>query len=235
MAVLPKAGRELHVTVDRDGQRIDLRVVPDRRVEVRDRIARRRARPAAAGARTSSPAVRPSGADSASGDVLLAMDGEPGLDRATIIKHIEEPRADADRRSTSSATASRWTSRSSPRHPAGSSKIGVSICSVEMRRVDPTSLEAFKLSLKQNWDSTVLIGKTLVGLFTRDTPVQSAHGAGRDRRALGQRRADRLDLRLRADGDDQPQPRPAEPAARAGARRRPDRDPRASKASSAAT
>ena len=33
-----------------------------------------------------------------------------------------------------------------------------------------------KLSAKQNWDSTVLIGKTLVGLITRDTPVRQLMG-----------------------------------------------------------
>ena len=32
------------------------------------------------------------------------------------------------------------------------------------------------MSLQQNWDNTVLIGKTLRGLFTRDTPVRQLMG-----------------------------------------------------------
>ena len=46
--------------------------------------------------------------------------------------------------------------------------VGMKIFGAETRHVDPNLVEAFKLSLRQNWDSTVLIGETLVGLFKRD-------------------------------------------------------------------
>ena len=48
-----------------------------------------------------------------------------------------------------------------------------------MRRIDPTIFEAFRLSVKQNWETRVLIGKTLRGLFTRETPVSQLMGPSR--------------------------------------------------------
>ena len=36
--------------------------------------------------------------------------------------------------------------------------------------------EAVKLSVQQNWETTLLIGKTLGGLLTRDTPVRQLMG-----------------------------------------------------------
>ena len=45
-----------------------------------------------------------------------------------------------------------------------------------MRTVEPGPLEAFKLSVEQNWDWTRLIVKTLGGLFTRETSVKQLMG-----------------------------------------------------------
>ena len=47
---------------------------------------------------------------------------------------------------------------------------------MEVKRVDPTITEAFSLSLKQNWDATKAIGRTLRDLFTGDTPVKQLMG-----------------------------------------------------------
>ncbi len=42
--------------------------------------------------------------------------------------------------------------------------------------MDPTLLQAFSLSAKQNWDMTKEIGRTLGGLFTRETSVKQFMG-----------------------------------------------------------
>jgi regulator of sigma E protease len=55
-------------------------------------------------------------------------------------------------------------------------KIGATISPVEVKRVDPTFTQAFGLSLQQNWDATVQIGRTLRDLFTGDTPVKQLMG-----------------------------------------------------------
>ena len=54
--------------------------------------------------------------------------------------------------------------------------VGMKIFAAETRHVDPNLVEAFKLSLRQNWDSTVQIGETVVGLFKRDVPMKQLMG-----------------------------------------------------------
>ena len=69
------------------------------------------------------------------------------------------------------------------------------------------------MSAQQNWENTVLIGRTLRGLFTRETPVRQLMGPVGDRRDVGHRGRARLAAALQPDGDDQPEPRAAEPDA----------------------
>ena len=74
-----------------------------------------------------------------------------------------------------------------PRGPQGAALIGVGISQYEVRRIDPSVVEAVKLSVQQNWETTRLIGKTLGGLaHARDTGA-SVDGTGRHRSALRQR------------------------------------------------
>jgi regulator of sigma E protease len=63
-----------------------------------------------------------------------------------------------------------------PRPEGDIGKVGASIRSAEYRYADPGPLEAVKLSAIQNWEWTKLIGKTLKGLFTRDTPMNQLVG-----------------------------------------------------------
>ena len=60
--------------------------------------------------------------------------------------------------------------------PDRSGVIGVTLSPFEVKRVDPTVLQAFALSAQQNWDSTKAIGRTLSGLLKRELPVKQLMG-----------------------------------------------------------
>jgi regulator of sigma E protease len=174
LAVLPKAGRELKVVVDRSGQTIELRVVPssESKYEI--------------GSLGVSPVLRPQIREVYKGtpadrggllraDVLLTQDGKPVIDRQAVMKYIEShgPNPlifgiERDGRPMEVTVV--------PEGQAGSSKIGMQIYPYEVRRVDPNLIEAFKLSVKQNWASTVIIAETVKGLFKRDIPMRQLMG-----------------------------------------------------------
>jgi regulator of sigma E protease len=54
--------------------------------------------------------------------------------------------------------------------------IGSQIRQLETRTINPTALEAIKLSFEKNWEWTRLIVETLAGLFTRETSVKQLMG-----------------------------------------------------------
>jgi regulator of sigma E protease len=171
--VVPRAGRELVVGVDRGGQRMDVRVTPSSvgRYELGEIGV-------AAVIRPQILEVTPGPARNAglqSGDVLVALNGTRGLTQEKVIETI---RGHADRPLT--VTIER-TGREQdvsvvPEGPDGAALIGVKISEFEVRRIDPTVLQATQMSLEQNWANAVLIGRTLRGLFTRDTPMRQLMG-----------------------------------------------------------
>src|SRR5690606_21329403 len=63
-----------------------------------------------------------------------------------------------------------------PEEVDGVGRIGAFIRVYEARRVDPGFVDAFSMSLERNWESTVLIGRTVRGLFTTETPVRQLMG-----------------------------------------------------------
>ena len=86
------------------------------------------------------------------------------------------------------------------------------IAGTQLRNVQPAFVEALKLSADRNWEWTRLIVKTLIGLFTRETSVKQLMGPVAIA-AFGRRRRTGVDPALRPHGDDQPEPRAAEPHA----------------------
>ena len=174
LAVLPKAGRELSIVIDRGGARQEIKVVPaaKSKYEYGSLGVGPVLRPQIFEVHPGTPADR---AGFQRGDVLLVVDGKAGLDREEIIKVIEAkgpiPLIFTIERNGESRDVTVV-----PDGAAGSSKVGMRIYPWETRRIDPTIFEAFRLSLKQNWESTVMIGETIAGLFKREVPMRQLMG-----------------------------------------------------------
>ena len=172
MLVLPKANREITVTVERGGQLIDARLTPDSvsKYEM--------------GSIGVGPAVRPmittltpGGAAERSGlrsrDVVVSVDGEPVNDQL-LVERIKA----AGGRTLQFAVlrdGQELTIPVTPEGEAGKSVIGIGI-DAESRIIKPGFFQAIGMSFERNWEGAQLIVKTLAGLFTRETPVRQLMG-----------------------------------------------------------
>jgi regulator of sigma E protease len=174
MSVLPKANRELTLLVDRGGQRKTITVTPDAlgRFEAGSLGIRPRTRPQVSIVHAGRPAER---AGFRQGDVVLAVNGEKGLDLKKLIARIEangeQPMAFEIERDGQPTTIS-----VTPEGPAPGSKIGATILDLEVTRVDPDWKTAIMMSFQQNWENTGHIGQTVKDLVTRETPMSQLLG-----------------------------------------------------------
>ena len=174
LAVLPKARRQVAIVAVRNGQRVDVHVTPNAlgRYEMGDLGVTPVWRPEVLQVNPKSPAER---AGFRHGDVIVALAGERSLTRDQIIERIRNSAntpvvfaVERDGAETNLTVV--------PEGSPGGALIGVQISPFEVRRIDPSPLEAVRLSARQNWDNTVLIGRTLRGLITRETPVRQLMG-----------------------------------------------------------
>ena len=173
MAVVPKANRQLEMVVDRQGQRVEVPITPDAegRYELGTIGIGPALRPQIIQVTPDSPAER---SGLRRGDVVLAVNGKRGdLNRDKIVEQFQqnagspvELELERDKAITTLSVTPDATTK----------LIGAIIYDFEVRRVDPSLTEAFVLSLEENWASTVLIGKTLQGLFTREVPMNQLMG-----------------------------------------------------------
>jgi regulator of sigma E protease len=174
MQILPKARRELPIVVRRGEDRVTIRVTPAAigSYELGNLGIQPVLRPQITQVNPGSPAE---GAGLLRGDVLVAINGERGLAHEQFIERI---RAHAETSIVLTVERARapLDVRVVPRGPEGAGLIGVSISPYEVRRMDPTALQAVQLSVRQNWENTMLIGRTLAGLLTRETPVRQLMG-----------------------------------------------------------
>jgi regulator of sigma E protease len=173
LVVLGKANRRVIVTVNRDGKTSDIPVQVGARgkFEVGDLGILPVIRPVVSDLERDSPGEQ-SGLQP--GDIILAADGERYVSNPRLVEiiraHPNTPIALEIQRNGETKTVS-----VTPRPIDGAAKIGAHL-TVETRTVNPGFVEAFKLSVQQNWEWAVLILKTLGGLLTRNTSVKSLMG-----------------------------------------------------------
>ena len=172
--VVPAAGRELSMQVVRDGSQMSVRMTPDAvgRYEMGEIGIGPIERPQVLQVNPDTPAER---AGFQRGDVFVVVGDERGLAQTEVIERIRASANAAlpvvvEREGTEVALTV------TPEGPAGAATIGVQLSPYETQHIDPTLLEAFRLSAVQNWESTKLIGRTLRGLFTAETPVRQLMG-----------------------------------------------------------
>jgi regulator of sigma E protease len=107
--------------------------------------------------------------------VIVEVGGERNLNAAAITTRIRAA-AGTELPLVVERGADRVTLNVTPEGSGGAAIIGVALSASELRRIDPTLAQAFSMSIKQNWESARLIGRTLRGLFTADTPVRQLMG-----------------------------------------------------------
>ena len=175
MAVLPKAGRELTLAVDRNGTSRTVNVTPA--AETKYELGRLGVgpvlRPQVLQAVPGRPAAN---AGIQHGDVLLSVGGQTtNLTRENIIGIIrkagETPIPFKIERNGETIDVA-----VTPEGPVGKSTIGLDFSTGEFRRVDLSVPQAFRMSLKQNWENSQAITRGLKELITRETPVKSLMG-----------------------------------------------------------
>jgi regulator of sigma E protease len=176
--VLPRAGRELTLLIERQGQRQEFRVVPQAlgRYEMGRLGISPKHRPQVTAVLANEPA---SLSGLRRGDVVLALDGRTDFTQPEIIEyiraHANQPIVFTVERGTEHGTE-QVDVKVVPKLDGEIGRIGATIRGTEVRWIDPNAIEALKLSAKQNWDTSVEILGMLKGLITRDVPVRQLMG-----------------------------------------------------------
>ena len=174
LEILPKGGRRIALTIDRNGERLQRAIVPAAvgKYEMGDVGVLPVTRPEIVLVAPGEPAER---AGLQKGDVILAINGEAGPSRDRVIEVI---RAHEGRPIT--LRVMRGTQQLdvavTPEKAGDYARIGATISPYEYRTVQPTFLQAIQLSAERNWEWAGMIVRTLGGLFTRDTPVKQLMG-----------------------------------------------------------
>ena len=174
MVVLPRAERELPVTVERNGQTLNLKVVPT--AEGKYRVGflgvRPVLRPQVIRVMPNTPAEK---AGLQRDDVIVGLDDQKGLEREPLIDYIKK-RGPQPIVFHVLRGGQPMDITIVPHGAEGSSTVGFQPSETEYRTVDLSLGQAFVASVRENWEATVQIGETLVGLFTRDTAVTQLMG-----------------------------------------------------------
>jgi regulator of sigma E protease len=174
VAVAMAAGRALALDVDRGGTSLHIEATPQAEGEFdQGELGLHPVqRPQVIHVNPGTPAERGGVQD---GDVILAINGEGHLLNDAIVDRIHAS-AGKPLTLTVERAGARLDLQVTPEGEMGSAQIGVSISPYEVTHINPNWIQAITLSAQQNWDSTVLIGKTLRGLLTHQTPMRQLMG-----------------------------------------------------------
>ena len=174
LEVLPRASQALSLSLLREGQRIELSVTPDSRgrYQLGDLGVRPVLRPEIRGVTPGDPAER---AGFRKGDVIVAVGDERAPTQERVIERIQNS-ANTPLTFAVERDGAPLTLTVVPEGSPGAALIGVIVISHEVEEVDLNFFQALSMSVERNWENALLIGRTLRGLVTRDTPVSQLMG-----------------------------------------------------------
>jgi regulator of sigma E protease len=172
-SVLPRADQQLSLVIERAGVRRTITVVPasEGKYEIGHLGVRPVLDPHITRTFPGTPAER---AGLRRGDRILSVAGQKlTFEQAVtlISAHGPNPLVIEIERDGAPLTVT-----VTPEGEAGSSKIGIHFFDTPFDHIDPTMVQAVQLSLKENWDSARLIGRTLREIVTGETPVKKLMG-----------------------------------------------------------
>jgi regulator of sigma E protease len=174
LAVLPKAGQELTINIDRAGQRQTLQIVPEAvdKYEMGSLGVLPRLRPEIMEVHPGRPAAA---AGLQAGDVVVGIDGRPAPSREDLVGVFKQSPSkqvvlDVERGGQTIQVPV------TPEGVEGAAMIGATISTYEVTPTDPTLLEAVPLGITQTWDTAKRIVIDLKGLFTGETKVKQLMG-----------------------------------------------------------
>ena len=174
LTIATRANRTVRLAIERDGKVIERQLVPvaSGKYETGDIGIRPVMHPEITGVRDHQPAME---AGLQPGDAVLRAGTDVNVSRERLIElikgHEGKPLELEVRRGTEVKTIT-----VTPRQSEGTVIIGATISPLELQTVNPTALEAVKLSVERNWEWSALIVETLGGLFTRETSVKQLMG-----------------------------------------------------------
>ena len=174
LGVLPKASQAITLTALRASERIEVSVTPDSlgRYEVGDLGVRPVLRPEIRGV---TPGEAADQAGFRRGDVILAVGPDRGPTQDVVIKRIQNS-ADTPLVFLVERDGAPVEVTVVPKGAQGSALIGVHLSPYEVDEINPNFYQALVMSVDRNWENAMLIGRTLRGLVTRDTPVRQLMG-----------------------------------------------------------
>jgi regulator of sigma E protease len=174
LEILPKADRQVSVSVDRGGQSREFKAVPKAvgKYSLGDLGLLPVMHPEVRSVQNATPAAE---AGLRAGDVVVAGGGERDVRYTRLIELI---------RASEGKPLSLEIKRDgaiqqvlvTPRKIGELVMIGAQLTEYELRTIEPGPYAALKMSVAQNWTWSKLIVQTLGGLITRDTSVKQLMG-----------------------------------------------------------
>jgi regulator of sigma E protease len=174
MEVMPKAKRQVSVAVDRAGQRLQFNVVPTSvgKYDLGDLGLLPVMHPEITSLQHDAPGLE---AGLRPRDVVMAAAGEHDVSYKRLIELIKASEGKPITLEIKRGGAIQQVSVT-PRRIGDLVMIGAQLNAFELRTFEPGPVEAFKMSLAQNWTWSKLIIQTLGGLFTHHTSVKQLMG-----------------------------------------------------------
>jgi regulator of sigma E protease len=174
LMIATRTNRPVTLAIEREGKRIERPVTPVAidRYGTGDVGVLPVTHPEITGVREGEPAAE---AGLQAGDVVLEAGGEANVSRERLIELIKSHEGRPLELNVVNTAGAR-TVTVVPRNISGTVIIGATISRLELDTVEPGPLEALKLSLESNWESSALIFEMLGGLITRQTSVNQLMG-----------------------------------------------------------